>query len=162
MKIEIKVPSDDNWEEVTRIVIVRCPYCKSNSVKKRGVTSNGLQKFVCGLCNRHFQENTIIPRKNAHPMLGKQKVSHGVSCPYCNGTHIRKNGKNRDKKENKKYRKKPLDLDDAWRIAQGHIDNGRLFVGTFKNELRIKGFRPLQLAEYPKQIQNKLDKEKKK
>ena len=50
----------------------KCLYCKSNSIKKKGIRKNkagGIQKYQCGSCGRYFSVNLGFERMRASPKV---------------------------------------------------------------------------------------------
>ncbi len=45
-------------EILNSIKISSCPYCDSKAFTKKGLTSNGVQRFLCKKCNRRFTPTT--------------------------------------------------------------------------------------------------------
>jgi len=155
-----------------------CPECADMPWKPCGAKGKGLYKYTFKEVKERVKERggKVISRKadynmgvnsrlwirceNGHKWLAYiEDIIRGKTwCKRCGGQG------GRDKKENRKCRKKSLDLNDALRIAKSYVnDKGRLFpLSMFRKELRDKGFNDRQIKEYPRQIQNKLDMEKKK
>lgn len=62
-----------------------CPYCGNPKMRKNGKYHDGRQKYVCGLCKRHFTQN---PKKRfaGFSACRNPSVTNCLNCtrPECN------------------------------------------------------------------------------
>ncbi|MBK5071778.1 IS1 family transposase [Budviciaceae bacterium CWB-B4] len=59
---------------------IYCRYCsRSNAIKKHGTAPSGYQRYLCGHCQKTFQENYIYQAYKTPDEVGVKETQRGLS-----------------------------------------------------------------------------------